>query len=133
VQPYALGIFETTIGGQKYAVALRPDGSYISPSNPAHPGEVIRVYLEGLGQVTPATATGNAGVPGQSVSASLAVGVNGNVPYLSAEYAPGMVGVYVITVQIPSDAQTGMAQLGVVAFDTAGNPYFAQGSVIPIQ
>jgi uncharacterized protein (TIGR03437 family) len=135
VQLYAPGIFETTIGGQKIAVALRPDGSYVSPTNPAHPGEAIQVFVTGLGQVTPATATGNAGVPGQSVAGSLIVGLNnGGVPVISAAYAPGMVGVYVITLQVPADTQTGPAQpLGVIAVDAAGNTYFAQGSVIPIQ
>jgi uncharacterized protein (TIGR03437 family) len=134
VAPYAPGIFETTIGGQKYAVALRPDGSYISPSNPAHPGETILIYVAGLGQTTPLTATGNAGVPGQSVAGTLVVGVNnGGVPF-TATYAPGMVGVYVIAIQIPSDTQTGPAQpIGVIAYDAAANTYFAQGSVIPIQ
>ena len=135
VAPYAPGIFETTFGGQKFAVALRPDGSYISPSNPAHPGETIVIYVTGLGQTTPPTATGNAGVPGQSVAAPLAIGVNnGGVPFTSANYALGMVGVYAIALQIPSDTQTGPAQpIGVVAYDAANNSYFAQGSVIPIQ
>jgi uncharacterized protein (TIGR03437 family) len=134
VAPYAPGIFETTIGGQKYAVALRPNGSYITPSNPAHPGETILIYVNGLGQTTPLTATGNAGVPGQSVAGTLVIGVNnGGVPF-TATYAPGMVGVYVIAIQIPSDTQTGPAQpIGVIAYDAAGNTYFAQGSVIPIQ
>jgi uncharacterized protein (TIGR03437 family) len=134
VAPYAPGIFETTIGGQKFAVALRPNGSYISPSNPAHPGETILIYVNGLGQTTPATATGSAGVPGQSVAGTLVIGVNnGGVPF-TASYAPGMVGVYVIAIQIPSDTQTGPAQpIGVIAYDAAGNTYFAQGSYIPIQ
>jgi uncharacterized protein (TIGR03437 family) len=132
---YAPGIFETTIGGQKYAVALRPNGSYISPSNPAHPGETIVIYVTGLGQTTPLTATGSAGVPNENVAATLAIGVNnGGVPFTSANYALGMVGVYAIALQIPSDTQTGPAQpIGVVAYDAAGNTYFAQGSVIPIQ
>ena len=135
IAPFAPGIFETTSGGQKYAVALRPDGSYASPSNPAHPGEVVWIYLTGLGQVTPATATGSAGVAGQTVAATLVTGLNnGGVPYISAQYAQGMVGVYVIALQIPSDAQTGPAQpIGVVAYDAANNAYFAQGSVIAIQ
>ena len=134
VAPYAPGIFETTIGGQKFAVALRPNGSYISPSNPAHPGETILIYVNGLGQTTPATATGSAGVPGQSVAGTLVIGVNnGGVPF-TASYAPGMVGVYAIAIQIPSDTQTGPAQpIGVIAYDAAGNTYFAQGSYIPIQ
>ena len=56
------------------------------------------------------------------------------MPLISALYAQGMVGVYVLTMQVPVGTQTGPAQpLGVVAFDAAGTPYFAQGSVIPIQ
>ena len=135
VLPYAPGIFQTTVGGQLIAVAVRPDGSYVSPSNPAHAGEVIQVFVTGLGQVSPATATGSAGVPGQSVVGSVVVGLNnGGVPLISAVYAQGMVGVYIMTMQVPIDTQTGPAQpLGVVAFDAAGNTYFAQGSVIPIQ
>jgi hypothetical protein len=59
---------------------------------------------------------------------------NGGVPLISAVPAPGIVGVYILTLQVPIDTQTGPAQpVGVVAFDTAGNPYFAQGTVIPIQ
>jgi uncharacterized protein (TIGR03437 family) len=135
VLPYAPGIFQATVGGQLIAVAVRPDGSYVSPSNPAHAGEVIEVFVTGLGQVSPATATGNAGVPGQSVVGSVVVGLNnGGVPLISAVYAQGMVGVYILTMQVPIDTLTGPAQpLGVVAFDAAGNAYFAQGSVIPIQ
>ena len=134
VAPYAPGIFETTIGGQKYAVALRPNGSYVSPSNPAHPGETILIYVTGLGETTPSTSTGSAGVPNEIVAANLVAGLNnGGVPFTAA-YAPGMVGVYVIAMQIPSDTQTGPAQpVGVIAYDAAGNTYFAQGSYIPIQ
>ncbi len=135
VLPYALGIFETTVQGQKVALAVRPDGSYVSPSNPAQRGETILVYVTGLGQTTPATATGNAGVPGQVVAGSVVVGLNNaGVPLISANYAPGLVGVYVIALQVPIDTQTGPSQpLGVVAFDAAGTAYFAQGSVLPIQ
>jgi uncharacterized protein (TIGR03437 family) len=135
VQVLAPGIFETVSGSQKYAVALRPDGSYISPSNPARRGEVIRVFVTGLGQVTPATATGSAGVPGQSVVAALIVGVNnGGVPLISAEYAPGLVGVYVVAMLVPNETQPGLAQpIGVIAYDSANNAYFAQGSNIAIQ
>jgi uncharacterized protein (TIGR03437 family) len=135
VQQFAPGIFQTTVSGQQIAVAVRPDGSYVSASNPAHAGEVIQVFVTGLGQVSPAAATGNAGVPGQSVVGSVVVGLNnGGVPLISAVYAQNMVGVYILTMQVPIDTQTGPAQpLGVVAFDAAGNTYFAQGSVIPIQ
>jgi uncharacterized protein (TIGR03437 family) len=135
VQPFAPGIFQTTVGGQQIAVAVRSDGSYVSPANPAHSGETIQIFATGLGQTSPALATGSAGAPGQSVVGSVIVGLNNaGVPLISAVPASGMVGVYVLTFQVPIGTQTGSAQpLAVIAFDTAGTAYFAQGIGIPIQ
>jgi uncharacterized protein (TIGR03437 family) len=141
VKPFAPGVFTTVYGGKTYAVALRPDGSYVSPTNPAQLGENISVFVTGLGQVTPATATGDAGVPGQSLvpnakgALPLLIGLNnGGVPVISAEYAPGFVGVYVITLQVPANTKTGPYQpLGVIAYDSANKAYFANSTYIPIQ
>jgi len=135
IQPVAPGVFESTYGNQKVAVATRPDGSVVSPSNPARRGEAIRVYVTGLGQVSPAAATGSFGIPGQTVLASIIVGLNDiGAGLISAEYAPGMVGVYVLTVQVPADATTGPARpFGLIVSDSTGKQYTAQGTSIPIQ
>ena len=137
VKPFAPGIFSTTSGDQTYAVAQRPDGSYVSPANPAQPGENITLYVTGLGQVTPATATGDAGIPGQAVNAPLLVGLNGSgVPLISANYLQGATGVYAVTLHVPASPAnpvTGlMQQLAVVAYDSAGKFYFSQGITLPI-
>jgi uncharacterized protein (TIGR03437 family) len=113
----------------------------VSPTNPAQRGEDISVYVTGLGQVAPATATGDAGIPDQSIVVNakgalpLIIGLNnGGVPLVSAVYAPGLVGVYVITLQVPADAKTGPYQpLGIIMFDSAGHAYFANPTYIPIQ
>jgi uncharacterized protein (TIGR03437 family) len=135
VQPFAPGIFTTVYNGKTYPVALRPDGSPVSPTNPAQLGENITVYVTGLGEVTPAAATGDAGVAGQSVVAPLIVGVNnGGVPLISTEYVPGSVGVYAITLQVPADAKTGPYQpLGVVVFGSSAKAYYANSTYLPIQ
>jgi len=134
VKPFAPGIFETTNGGQTYAVAQRPDGSYVSPANPAQQGEDITLYVTGLGQVSPAAATGDAGIPGQVVIAPLLIGLNGGgVPLISANYVQGLTGVYAVTFHVPANTATGAAQpLAVVAYDTAGKFYFSQGINISI-
>ena len=134
VAPLGPGVFETLDGNAKIAVVQRPDGSYVSSRNPAHRNERLRIYVTGLGQVSPSTATGSAGVPNQAVVASLIVGLNNaGVPLISAEYAPGFVGVYVITIQVPSDAALGPAQpFGLIAMDSLGNQYIAQSTVLPI-
>ncbi len=104
------GIFETAdTSGRKYAVATKDvDGSYVSTSNPARRGDVIRVYLTGLGQVTPSTATNRAGIAGQMVLAPIIVGVNNaGIPLGTAEYMPGVVGIYMVTFTVPVDAPSG--------------------------
>ena len=90
VQPYAPGIFQTIAsGGQLIAVAVRLDGSYVSPSNPAQAGETIQIFVTGLGQTSPALATGSAGAPGQVLVGNVIVGLNnGGVPLISASPAP---------------------------------------------
>jgi uncharacterized protein (TIGR03437 family) len=135
VKPLAPGVFTSSYGGKTYAVAVRPDGSQVSPTNPAQRGENIQVYVTGLGQATPAIATGAAGVANQSVVSPLLIGLNnGGVPLISAVYGPGLIGVYVITLQVPADTQTGPYQpLGVIAYDSANNLYFAQPTYIPIE
>jgi adhesin/invasin len=135
VKPIAPGVFTSSYGGKTYAVAVRPDGSQVSPTNPAKRGENIQLYVTGLGQATPAIATGAAGVPNQTVVTSMLIGLNnGGVPLISAVYGPGLIGIYVVTLQVPADTQTGPYQpVGVIAYDSAGNLYFAQPSYIPIQ
>ena len=138
VEPFAPGVFTTTsTGSQPLAVAVRPDGSFVSANNPAQQGENITVYVTGLGAVTPAAATGDAGVQGemQNVQASMIIGLNNSgVPLVSAVYAPGMVGVYAITLTVPSGTTAGPSQpLGVIVFDSQNNAYFAQPTYLPIQ
>ena len=135
VQPLAPGVFTTMDGNQTIAVAQRPDGTYVSSNNPAHRNDRLRFYVTGLGQVSPAAVTGSPGVAGQSVIASLIVGLNNvGVNLVSAEYAPGLVGVYVVTLDVPGDAVLGAAQpVGIIAVDSLGNQYFAAGTSIPIQ
>jgi uncharacterized protein (TIGR03437 family) len=133
VQAVAPGVFETTYGNQKLAVATRPDGSVVSPSNPAARGEQIRIYVTGLGQVTPAAATGSFG-QGQDVRASIIVGIDdAGAPLISAQYAQNMVGVYVITIKIPDNAPTGSVRpFGLILSDGV-NQFVAPSTFIPIQ
>jgi uncharacterized protein (TIGR03437 family) len=136
VQAFSPGIFETTYNGQNFAVAIREsDGSYINPNNPAHAGDTVCIFATGLGQVTPAAATNTAGIPGQTVVAPLAVGLNnGGVVLVSATYLEGMVGVDFVCMQVPAGTATGSRQpVGLAAYDPSGNTYYAQGSYIPIQ
>jgi uncharacterized protein (TIGR03437 family) len=111
------GVFETADGqGRRFAVALRPDGSYVTPDNPARYGEIIRVYMTGAGQVNPAARTGVTGVPNQLLTPLPVVGINDSgVRVVSATYAVGLVGVYEVAFEIPQGTATGPARsLGVI-------------------
>jgi hypothetical protein len=59
---------------------------------------------------------------------------NSGVPLISAVYGPGLIGVYVVTLQVPADTQVGPYQpVGVIAVDSAGKQHYAQNTYIPIQ
>jgi uncharacterized protein (TIGR03437 family) len=134
---YSPGMF-TTVGsdGNTYAVATRPDGSYIGPSNAAARGEVIRVYVTGLGQTTPPIGTNNAGIGGQMVNATIIGGVNNaGVLVVDAEYVAGQIGTYFVDIQVPTDTATGPYQpIAVAVQPPGGGPLiFGNGVYIPIQ
>ena len=136
LQPYSPGIFTTSVFGvQNQVVATRPDGSYVSPSNPAQRGEIITIFVTGAGQTSPVTGTNDAGIANQNIAANIAVGFNNaGTPYISAQSVVGLVGVYAITLQVPADTTAGPTRpVGFIVYDAAGNPYFANSPVIPIQ
>lgn len=131
VRDYQPGTFETTNAqGRRYAVALKPNGSFVSPDNPARYGEIILVFMTGAGQTTPAAATGVTGVTGQRLGIDVVVGLNDlGVRVVSAEYARGLVGVYEIQFEVPQGTQTGAARpLGVVLARQNGQFVFPDNS-----
>jgi len=132
--PYAPGVFTNTYGNLTIAVAVRSDGSYVSPTNPAQRGETIYVFANGLGQTSPAAVTNTQGA-GQLVTANVVVGLNNKgVPHTKIDYAPGLVGVYIVGVQVPLTTLPGPGQpFGLILVDASGNKYFAQSTKIPIQ
>ncbi len=134
VTQYQPGIFETLFNGQRYAVLVHQDGSYVTLSNPARRGEQLTMFATGLGTVTPGTGTNRVGTGGQSVDAPVIVGVNNaGVRVISAQYVPGGIGEYAITFEVPADTATGARQnLALALADASGNLIFAPGSFIPI-
>lgn len=130
------GIFETVgEGGRRYAVVVRPNGTFVTPSNPAQRGEILRMYATGLGPVLPVARTNQPGVPGQVVYLPVIVGVaNAGVRVVSAEYAQNMIGVYVVTFEVPADTRTGPEiPLDLVVQLPDGTTAQAPGSRIAIQ
>src|SRR5207253_9869294 len=52
IQSISPGVFQLP-GAGNFAVLVRPDGSFVTSDNPIRRGEVIRMYVTGLGQVGP--------------------------------------------------------------------------------
>jgi uncharacterized protein (TIGR03437 family) len=134
VAQYQPGIFETLFNGQRYAVLVHQDGSYVTLSNPARRGEQLTMFATGLGTVTPSAGTNRVGTGGQSVDAPVIVGVNNaGVRVISAQYVAGGIGAYAITFEVPADTATGTRQnLALALADASGNLVFAPGSFVPI-
>jgi uncharacterized protein (TIGR03437 family) len=125
------GIFETTdLQNRTYAVAIRPNGSYVTPENPARYGEVIRIFITGAGPTTPVFATGTTGVPNQNIVAGVIVGLNDSgVRLVSATYLEGMIGVYEVAFEIPQGTATGPTRpLGVLLVRSNGQFVFPGNS-----
>ena len=93
------------------AVAVRPDGSVITPQAPAKPGEIVLLYATGLGQTLPPVPYGQlfyqAAPLDQLADFKLvldgATAESGAVAY--AGIAPGFAGLYQINVILPESTK----------------------------
>jgi uncharacterized protein (TIGR03437 family) len=138
------GIFETTMSdGVARAVAVRPDGTFVSLSNPARRGEMIRAYATGLGVTTPSVGTDATAIPGTDaiVQGALIMGVTNSagqgegVRVTNARVAPDLIGVFEIPFQVPTDAATGnnvSFSIGVIPVG-ASTPIYSATAKMPIQ
>lgn len=127
------GVFTfADVSGFTYAVATRPNGSYITSANPARRGEIIRMYATGLGPTQ--TVVNSSGVSVQQVAGTVIAGVNNaGVRLLSAEAVPGLTGVFSVALEIPADTAAGSNQpLGLAVTGPDGQPVFANSAGIPI-
>jgi uncharacterized protein (TIGR03437 family) len=134
--PLQPGIFETEIGGQRWAVLIRQDGSFVTPTSPARRGDRLRFFAHGLGPVSPTTATNQAGTGDQQVNAQLIIGVNNaGVPgTITAEYVEGFVGLYLVTFTVPDDAPSGQRiSLSMGAVGTDGQVYYSNTTSFTVQ
>ena len=134
VSKFVPGIFETVLpDSRKIAVLMRPDGTYVGAQNPAHKGEIITMFMTGLGAVNPVTGTNVAGIGGQTVVAQIIVGINNEgVRVVSKEYFPGMVGLYIVRFEVPQSAPSQWdvkLSMGVVDGD---NVVYGNDTIIPI-
>jgi uncharacterized protein (TIGR03437 family) len=135
------GIFETVYSDlRKRAVFLRDDGTYVSLQSPARRGERLRAFVTGLGRPRSRNGfligTNQGGIPGDDASPqpSILLGINnGGVTPLSVIYAQDLIGVYIITFDVPGDLPSGSDINFAVAAILNDNLIFGNPSKIPVQ
>jgi uncharacterized protein (TIGR03437 family) len=94
---------------------------YVTAGSPAHSGEILQLYATGLGPVQPVVATG---VPGPTNPlAQVTTPLSCSVPVLFAGLAPGLVGFYQVSLQMPGVATPNLrVSCGVNSWDIYMQP-----------
>ncbi len=117
-------------GGAGEVIAQHLDYSLVTENNPAQPGEIILLYVEGLGSVSPAIADGVAAPlsPLSPEVAPLQTLVDGeNATMLFAGLTPTLIADYALIVIIPSDLPAGDAFV-----DVSGPDSITDEATIPV-
>ena len=135
VRPQIILLTDPATGGA-YAKAVHQDfQSVVSPANPARSGEIVHVYLTGLGPLDQPLPTG---APGpiepllHPVTPLRCLFVNSSppqplaMPYLG--YAVGLVGFYQADLKIPDGVGTGTQQL-LCTVETPSGTYSSVASL----
>jgi uncharacterized protein (TIGR03437 family) len=99
------GIFEIPLTAtQRVAAVLDFSNQLVTPANPTRPGEIVSLYLTGLGPISPPAGTGVLGpVPPPTADLPVEVRVGGtraNVTFCG--YAPGFLGLFQINFETPA-------------------------------
>lgn len=131
--PGAFGILGKLYGYDFYYAAIHQDWSgMVTPESPARAGEVITIYFNGLGPVTPAVATGdpapaeNLARVTQPLPCVFWDGGWNDCQIYFAGLAPGMVGVYQVSLQVPKGLRTSPVEID---FYIGDDPPYIIGSV----
>ena len=137
ILPASPGILQADISEIGLTPVLRKqDGSFVADDNPAHPGEIVRMLVTGLGPVSPPVATNRRTVSGTepAVRYPIAVWLN-NAParFISAKYAAELIGIEEVAFQVPAGTTAGL-RIPVSVTVTAGSQVIASNSsTIPVR
>lgn len=114
------GVAAYSTGG---VIAQHADFSLVNAGHPAHPGEVLVMYLVGMGATNPSTPTGQQATgPLEPAVVQPTVTVDGQTAAVSfAGLTPGGIGLYQINFQVPPNARSGTLNLAVSQGDIAAN------------
>ncbi|MEO5923531.1 MAG: IPT/TIG domain-containing protein [Bryobacteraceae bacterium] len=118
------GIFSQSQSGEGVGAVLHSDFRLITEASPARPGEVVQVFLTGIGSVFPAIPDGAPGGGTASTLNQTSPGtVSAYVDNLPADVsyaglAPLLSGLYQVNLKVPDDASTGNVALDIATADS---------------
>jgi uncharacterized protein (TIGR03437 family) len=96
------------------------DGTGVSAARPARSGEVILVYATGLGQTSPASASGAAGMRPIPAAATVTATLGGrSAEVVRAVSVPGYPGLFEVALRVPTGIAAGSSQLVVLSGQAA--------------
>ena len=95
------GVFTSNQNGVALGAIEHADGSIVNAASPAQPGEIISIYLTGLGVTAPSVATGQAG-EGQSTVATPTVSIGGQSAQILFAGLSNFPGLYQINAVVPN-------------------------------
>ncbi|MGH9648101.1 MAG: hypothetical protein ACRD4E_14925 [Bryobacteraceae bacterium] len=124
----APSVFLTTIDGASNvpAIVRYANGLVVTATNPVHRGDILSIYLTGLGEVNPPVNDGDAGSvdPLSTTVITPVVQIGGqNAPVLFSGLVPGVPGAYVLNISVPGSTPQG---LGVPLTITVNDITFTQ-------
>ena len=130
ILPGAPGVFRTGSAGPVTnipAVIRNANGKLVTASDPVHIGDVLIIYLTGLGATFPPVSTGQPAPShplAQTLNAPQVTLGGASLPVLFSGLAPGEVGVYQINVAIPRGVPQGLTiplSIGQAGYSTTVN------------
>ncbi|HME06320.1 MAG TPA: hypothetical protein VKG25_04685, partial [Bryobacteraceae bacterium] len=106
-------------------IAQHSDYSYVDANHPARPGEVLTIYLAGMGATNPAVASGQPSPSteplGRVTIAPTVLVDSQNAGVQFAGLTPGAVGLYQINFTVPLNSASGMLNLVVMQNGVSSN------------
>jgi uncharacterized protein (TIGR03437 family) len=118
--PTAPGIFSLTQNGLGDGAILHANFSAVNEANPASSGEIIQVFLSGMGAVTPTVIEGAAAPSAEPLArttAPMAITIGGRpAEVFYSGLAPGLAGLYQLNVRVPT-LPSGAHSLAVQTLD----------------
>jgi len=115
--PTAPGVFSINANGLGDGAITHADYSVVSKSSPAKPGEVVVVYLTGLGAVSPTVQDGTAAPANPPATVvALVTATVGGIPVSNIQFnglSPGSSSLYQLNIQIPPGTPSGPQTLQI--------------------